>query len=184
MDVSIPCICPPKGDEVRHPDGDTVTLRTTLPFQAVVALRYAIQVTKENDPQASVATILGVLSEHYILGGVESWTVVDEKNKPVEVTPTALRERLLMNLDAAMGVANVADDLYLAVMLPLLNRVLTSSPPSPTSGSTSPTTGSSGKPRKPSKPSSISHIPTAGTETTSSSLDGVSSSSQSSESAA
>lgn len=184
MDVLIPCICPPKGDAVRHPDGDIVTLRETLGFQAVVTLRFAVQVTKENDPNASIAQILGVLSEHYILAGVESWTVVDDKNKPVEVTPTALRERLLTNLDAAMTVADKADDLYLAVMLPLLNRVSTSSPPTPTSGSTSPTTGTSDTPRKPSKRSSISTIPTAGTEATSSSLDGVSSSSQSSESAA
>jgi hypothetical protein len=184
MDVQIPCICPPKGDETRHPDGDTVTLRETLGFQSVVTLRYAVQVMKSNDPDASIAQILGVLSEHYILAGVEAWTVVDEKGKPAEVTPAALRERLLPNLDAAMTVADVADSLYLAVMLPLLNRVSTSSPPSPTSGSTSPTTGSSDKLRKQSKPSSISTIRTAATEATSSSLVGVSSSSQSSESAA
>lgn len=184
MDVRIPCICPPKGDDVRHPDGDIVTLRQTLGFQGVVTLRYAVQVVKENDPNASVAQILGVLSEHYILAGVESWTVVDEKGKPLPVTPTELRERLLTNLDAAMTVADVADDLYLAVMLPLLSRASTPSPPSPTNESTSPTSGSSDTPRKPSKRSSISTIPTAATETTSSSLDGVSSSSQSSESAA
>jgi len=184
MDVTIGCICPPKAGEIRHPDGDTVTLREKLGFQAVVTLRFAVQVIKDQDPDASIATVLGVLSEHYILAGVEDWTVVDDRNKPVPVTPAALRERLLTNLDAAMTVADVADDLYLAVMLPLLNRVSTSSPHSPTTESTSPPTGSPPKRPRPSKPSLTSITPTAGTETTSSSLGGVSNSSPNSVSAA
>lgn len=184
MDVQIPCICPPKGDEVRHPSGDTVTLKDTLGFADMQTLRYAVKVVKTSDQRASVAQILAVMSEHYIIVGVSAWSVVDERGKPVEPTPDELRDRLMSHMDAVIAVSDAADDLYLAVMLPLLQRASTSSPPTPTSESTSPTTDSSEKPPKPSKRSSITTIPTAATETTSGSLDGVSNSSQSSVSAA
>lgn len=184
MDVLIACICPPKGDAVRHPDGDTVTLRATLPFTSVSAIRWSIAVQREVDPGVSLAEQFGVISELYLLGGVESWTVVDEKGKPVEPSKPEIRSRLLTAQSQAQMVGDAADDLYQAVMLPLLNQASTFSPPSPTDESTSPPSGASKSPPKPSRRSSISTIRTGDTEVTSSSLDGVSSSSQSSASAA
>lgn len=184
MDVRIPCICDPRGGEVRHPDGDTVSLREKLDFTGVQTLRYAVRVLKTTDDRASTAQTLAVMSEHYIMAGFDAWTVVDAKNKPLPPTPDEIRDRLLGNIDAALAVSDVADDLYLEVMLPLLNPASTSSPPTPTAESTSPTTASSEKRPKPSKRSSITTIPTDATVVTSSSLDGDSSSSPSSASAA
>jgi hypothetical protein len=186
MDVTIRCICPPKGDAPRHPDGDTVVLRDKLGCQGVAAIRWAVAIQKETNPQASLAETFGLLTEQYVLAGVESWTLVDDKGKPVAVDAASIRAHLLTpeHIDEAIAVADVADDLYLAVVLPLLTGSSTSSPPTPTTGSTSPRTGSSAKRPKRSKPSSISTIPTGGTVVTSNSLEFDSNSSQSSESAA
>lgn len=182
MDVTIRCICAPDGS--RHPEGDTVVLRDRLDFQGVASMRWAVAVQKQSDPGASMAQTFALLTEHYVLAGVESWTLRDEDNKPIEVSSAAIREHLLSHIDEAIAVADAADDLYLEVVLPLLLGSSTSSPPTPTIGSTSPTTGSSGKPPKRSKPSSISTIRTDDTEVTSSSLELDSSSSPSSASAA
>jgi hypothetical protein len=188
--MNIPCLCPPKvtrlrdGDStgpdhtaVRHPDGDTVSFRERLDFRSSLAIRNSIAVLSAEDGETSVAEILAVLTESYLLYGIERWTLVDEKGKPVEVSKAAIRERLLSHPDIAMTVGDEADSLYAeAVMLPLLARAQTSSPPTPTNGSTSATRGRSRSPKR-SKPSSITTIPTAATETTSSSLVGGSSSS-------
>jgi hypothetical protein len=159
-------------------------LKDKLDFVGVQTLRYAVRVLKTVDDRASTAQTLAVMSEHYIMAGFESWSVVDGKGKPLVPTPDEIRDRLLGNTDAALAVSDVADDLYLEVMLPLLQPASTFSPPTPIDESTSPKTDSSQKPPKPSKRSSITTIPTDATVVTSSSLDGDSSSSPSSLSAA
>jgi hypothetical protein len=185
MDVTIDCLCPRKGDIVRHPNGDTVTLRDRLDFHAATSIRHSIALLYSEDSETGGGEILALLTEHYMLFGVARWSLVDEKGKPIEVTKPAIRAHLFGVPDAAMTVGDAADELYAEqVMLPLMARAAKSSLPSPTTASTSPTSSSSEKPRKPSKPSSISTIPTAATATTTSSLDGDSSSSQSSTSAA
>lgn len=181
--MKISCICPPKGDAVRHPDGDTITLRDKLDFRAVATIRWAIAITQETDPGASMAEQFGLITEHYVLEGVESWSLVDEKGRPVEVSKANIRERLLPHPEA-QRVGDEAEARYQAVMLPLLRGESPSSPSTPTTGSTSPPTGSSEKAPKRSRRSLTSITPMAATETTSNSLDGVSSSSLSSESAA
>jgi hypothetical protein len=181
--VNIKCICPPKGDAVRHPGGDTIEFREALDFRAVATIRWAIAIERETDPNASLAEQFGLITEHYVLEGVQSWSVVDAEGKPVDCTKAAIRT-LLMPTAQAQLVGDAAEERYQAVMLPLLNGESTSSPPTPTTDSTSPTTGSSEKAPRQLKPSSTSTTPTDATETTSSSLDGVSSSSQSSVSAA
>ena len=181
--MNIPCICPRKGDAVRHPGGDTIELKDKLDFRAVATIRWAIAIAQETDPGASMAEQFGLITEHYVLEGVASWSLVDDKGKPVEVTKAAIREHLLPHPEA-QAVGDAAEARYQAVMLPLLRGESTSSPPSPTTESTSPTTGSSEKARKPSKPSLTSISQTDATATTSSSLDGDFSSSPSSASAA
>lgn len=178
MDVQIPCIC--SGEH----ESDTVTLRDKLDLFGAASIRNAILVFKANDPNATAADILAVMQEASVLAGVESWTLVDEKGKRIEVTRQAIRDHLLTNIEVAIELGDTAFGAYEAVMLPLLERAFKPSPASPTRPSTSRMSGSPQKPRKPSKRSSISTIPTAATETTSKSLAGVSSSSQSSESAA
>lgn len=190
MEVQIPCPCPEKDGVPRH-ESDTVWLFDKLDFHRATTITKAVAFIDNDDPGSRPAEVLATLSEHYVLQGVERWTLRDAANKPVEVTKGAIRRNILDRPDIAALVVEAADGLYSeAVLLPLVDRASRSSPPSPTDGSTShdrPTprpAGSSPRRPRPSKRSSISTIPTDDTETTSSQLDGVSSFSPSSESAA
>jgi hypothetical protein len=177
--VTINCLCPANArGEVRHPDGDTVVLRERLDFRSALTARNTIVLLKTEDPNVSAAEVLAALTEVYLLLGVESWSIVDAKNHPVEVSKATIREHLLSNPDVAMVVGDAADELYSeAVILPLVARAQSSSPRMRTGGSTSVTKRSSATRPKRSKPSSITTIPTAATVTTSASPDGDSSSS-------
>lgn len=180
------CLCPrtPAG-EVRHPDGDTVTLRDPLDFRSAVTMQKSVTVLYSENENATTAEVLAVLAEAYLLHGVTSWTVVDAKGKPVPANPTTVAEYLLPNVTAAMAVADEADGIYAkAVLLPLLARASNSSPPTPTTELTSAGTGSPPEPLRPSKRSSTTTSRTAATGTTSTPPAGDSSSSQSSASAA
>lgn len=182
--MKIDCICPPKGGAPRHPDGDTVELRPRLDFRSANTILKAVQLMQTGDEDVETAEVLALLTEHYLIYGIESWSLEDDKDKPVPVSKTTIRD-LLLPSQAAMVVGDAADDLYSEqVMLPLVARAARLLQPSPTDDSTSAPTDSAPPRPKPSKPSSISTIPTAATATTTSSLDGDSSSSQSSTSAA
>lgn len=158
--MDIPCICPPKADEVRHPAGDTITLRERLDFRAALAARNAIALAQGEGEDT--AGILAALTETYLILGIESWSVVDAKGKAVPVNRQTITEYLLSNIDVAMDVADAADDLYReAVVGPLLARASTSSPDTQTPDSTSATNGSGPKPPKPSKRSSTTTTQTA-----------------------
>jgi hypothetical protein len=170
--TKIACPCPPKAGAIRHPAGDEVGLRERLDFHSATTIRWAIYLLQQNDPSARMAEILAVLTEHYLLFGIETWTFVDEKGKPVEVTKTAIRQFLEEHPIQAQILGDVADGLYSQVMLPLLKPAQPSSPPTPTEPLTSAPTDSPKSPPKRSKRSSTSTTPTAATEPTSSSLDG------------
>jgi len=153
-------------------------LRERLDFRAALTARNTMVLLKEEDPDVSSAEILAALTETYLVLGVESWSLVDAKGKPLPVSKAAIREVLLTKPDIAMEVGDAADALYsAAVILPLLARAQTSSPPTPTTESTSAKTPSLPKPPKPSKRSSITTIPMAATGATSPSPAGDSSSS-------
>ncbi len=189
MDVQIECLCPPKADgEPRHPF-DTVTLRETLDFRQATAVRNGISFAKLEDPDLGSADIMAILTEGYILNGVEAWTIqgLDDKGRPfaMPVTKPNIRELLLSDPLRAEDIGDAADELYgKAILLPLVKRALASSAPSPTVESTSPTRSGPRKSRTPSKPSSTTTIQTGGTATITSLPGGVSSSSPSSASAA
>ena len=177
MQVQIPCICPLReGGEQRHPQGDTVTLRPTLAFRDAAAIRYALGQAVRDDPDLGTPEFLGIVSEFYILGGVEAWSLLDEHSKPVAVTKDAIRTLLLTKADVAYVVADAADELYTAaVVLPLLQTASKSSQPTQTDASTSVKTSSSEDQPMPSKPSLTTTSQTEDTETTSRPLAGVSS---------
>lgn len=177
MDVHVDCICPPlAGGGIRHPGGDTVTLRERLGFRAAVTARNTMLLAKSENPDAGAADILALLTETYLLVGIEGWTLVNGRNDPLEVSRAAIRAFMDANPDTAMTIGDAADELYgPAVILPLLARAQTSSPPTPIDGSTSAPTAGSPRPRRPSKRSSISTIPTDVTATTSASPAGASS---------
>jgi hypothetical protein len=176
--VTVACLCPPNAaGEVRHPAGDEITLRERLDFRAALTARNTMMLVKTEDPDATVADVLAALTETYLLVGIESWSLVDAKGKPIEATKAAIRDHLFSRPDIAMEVGNAADGLYSqAVIGPLVALASKSSPTTPTDRSTSATKPSL-KPRKPSRPSSITSIPMADTAKTSPSLAGVSSSS-------
>lgn len=178
--AQIDCICPPKADgEPRHPGGDTVALRERLDFRSALTARNAFLVLKAEDPDATTADVLAVLTETYLLLGVESWTAVDAKGKPVPVSKAAIREMLFSHPEAAMVVGDEADSLYAeAVINPLVARASTSSLGTPTPASTSATTTTSPTPPKPSKRSSTTTSRTADIVPISGSRAGDSSSSQ------
>lgn len=192
MNVPITCPCPPRGDAVRHPEGDTVVLREKLGFHEALTIRKAVGLAREeadsSGERAMAAEILATLSEFYVLMGVESWTLQDDKDQPIPVSKASIRSILLESPDLDLLV-DVADSLYNeAILLPLLARANPSSPPTPTPSPepdslTSPTESPT-RPQRPSKPSSTTTSPTDATETTTLSLVGGSSSSQSSRSAA
>jgi hypothetical protein len=177
VDVTIECPCPPKADGgSRHPDGDTVTLRDRLDFRSATTIRKAIGLVSD-EGAADPAEILAVMSEWYCLLGIEAWTLTDERGKPVPVTRQTIRDHLLESEAAGAQtsvVADAADTLYMqAILLPLLARVSTSSPPGPMEPSTSAPKDSPAKPPKRSRPSSTTSTPTVATVPTTSSRAGV-----------
>lgn len=179
MNVDVRCICP-----VRVEHRDKVTLRESLDFRGAMACKQAVRVLYAQDPDASDGDMLAVLTEHYVLHGITGWTA-KEKTKdgwqPVPPTTARIRELILSDLEVAYDIADACDNLYTeAILLPLLLRGSTSSPPTLTEDeSTSPPTGSEPTPLKRSKRSSTTTSQTDATETTTPSPDGVSSSSQS-----
>jgi hypothetical protein len=189
MDVTIKCPCPPKADGAPRHETDTVTLRDRLPFRERTTIRKAISLVDNDDERGRAAEILAVLSEFYLLMGVQSWTLVDAKGKPIEVSQRAIRDVLLEAPDVDL-VVEAADELYNeAILLPLLLRASTSSQPTPTpspdgGSSTSAPMTSPQKQTRQSKQSSTTTSPTADIVRITTSLDGGSSSSENSQSAA
>ena len=183
--MDIKCVCPPKpSGETRH-DHDTVTLKDRMDFRASIAIRNALALEAGEGGEIDMADILAILTERFIRYGIQSWSLVDERNQPVPVSQDAISRLILSDIELATDIGDEADERYReSVMLPLLARGQRSSQPSPTTGSTSPATTPSTKRRTRSSRSSITSLPTADTTTTSSSLGGDSSLSPSSESAA
>jgi hypothetical protein len=175
--ATVNCLCPPSGAEVRHPAGDTITLKEKLDFHTALTMRKSVVMLRAANEEVTNEEILATLDEAYLRYGIESWTLTDAKGKPIPVTASAIEDYLLSDVLAAMEVAEEATDRYTAVvLLPLLKGASSSSQPTPTDDSTSVTNGSSPEPPKPSKRSSTTTSQTASTETTSSELAGVSSS--------
>lgn len=171
----IPCICPSIEGDVRHPEGDDVTLRERFDFRAAVAARNTIALAYQRDEDVSVPEILASLTEMYLILGVESWSLVDVKGKPLPVDRPHIKALMDLHPEEAMIVGDVADELYAeAVMRPLLRAASTSSPDTQTGPGTSVTNGSPSKLQKPSKRSSTSTSQTAVIGTTSSLLGGAS----------
>ncbi len=172
--MDIPCICPLKDGQTRHEAGDTVTLHDRLDFRAATVARNTVALMSQEDGDVSTAEILAGLTEVYLFHGIASWSVVDERGKPVDPNKATIRQYLLSNTDVAMLVGDEADGLYSeSVIAPLVARASMSSQPTPMPASTSRTNGSGPKSRTRSKPSLTITTLTDDTETTSASLAGV-----------
>ncbi len=181
MEIKTRCLCPNKGH-----DEETIFLRDKLDFHQATTITKAIGFIETEDPDTRPAEVLATLSEFYVLMGIERWTILDERRKPLPVSHSAIRAHVLSDFEVASAVVEEADELYKQqILLPLLRKAASSSRPSPTGEKTSPKQrGERQKRPRPLKQSSISTTQTVDTGTTSSSLGGVSSFSPSSESAA
>lgn len=177
--MDIRCVCPPKATgEPRHAS-DRVKLRDKLDLPRLLIANKTVVVLKAEDPYATTADVLAALSEVYLYIGIEAWTLVDAKGKPLEVTKDNIRDRIIANPDVAFPIIEEADDLYTeAVVAPLVAKASSSSRDTPTDDSTSPETGSTSN-RSRSRRSSTSTTRTDGIVPMPSSLVGVSSSSPS-----
>jgi hypothetical protein len=167
MDVTIPCPCPHKvTGEPRH-ESDTVTFLDKLGFHEALSIRNQIRVIRGEDSASSTGEVLAAMTEHYLLFGISSWTLVDDKGKPVPPSRPAIREFLeFIDFETAELLTDAADELYASVvLLPLVAKGQKSSPGTPTDGSIFRRNGSPPKPRKPSKPSLTITSPTADTAT-------------------
>lgn len=188
MEASFRCVCPPKADGQARHDTDTAVFRDRLDFVAGQAISKQIGLAKADDPDMSAGEILALMSLDYILHGLQSWTLVDEKNKPITPTRSVLRAFLNDHYEAATVMVEVVDDLYQEqVLLPLLRRasMLSQQSPTPEPTSASPeTSGSSSMSQKRSKHSLTSTTQTDDTGTISSLPAGGSKSSRSSATAA
>ena len=157
-----PCACP--GEP--HPDGEVVNLRERLTLSQGIQLQSAILEASKSRLGGPAAT--GVLSEQYLLVGVESWNLVG-MDGPIPVTPETIAEHLLSDFERGNVASNQADELYAErYILPLVQRATNSSPSTTTDESTSPTSdGGTTEPPTPSEPSWTSHTPTDVIELTS-----------------
>jgi hypothetical protein len=176
MDVQIRCIC-------GNHETDTVTLLDRLPYRSVTTIRKSMETVWYEDKAVQLAERLAVCTEFYMLMGITSWSLTDEKGKPIPVSHLAIRERLFES-DEVVKVSEAAEEMYnRVVLLPLMEGASKSSRPTPTDELTSPKSEPT-TPPKPSKPSSTTTSPTDGIETITSLPVGGSSSSQSRASAA
>jgi len=139
----VPCPCP----GTPHPDGDTVSLYPKLGLHdGVYAQRKIIAAVEgKSDSDEVIATLMDV----YCRKGVAAWTCVDDKGKPLAVTPENIEAMLLSDFSIGTVVAERADALYSPALIdPLRLPAVKSSRPTPTNGPTSHKTASSPKPRK------------------------------------
>jgi hypothetical protein len=178
MDVNIPCVCP--GDEVRHPDGDTVTLKDTLGFDEAMACKQAIATAGPNDGDPDAVPVrMAALDRQYLFSGIKSWTL--QNGKAIPVTAQAIQDYIMADFLIATIVVDEAERIYNPqVLFPLVGRASRFSRPTPTVASTSAPKDSTKSPRKRSSRSSTTTTQTDDTAMTTTSLDGGSSSSRSS----
>jgi hypothetical protein len=179
VEVQIPCICPSKPHEQ-----DSVFLRPRLGLAGGVALQSLFKELFEESVKHknfNSGKLSGLLTEGYLLNGIESWTLVDEAGKDLPLTDENISDKLLSDFEIASPIADKADDLYYdAVLAPLVERLNNFSTTLQTKRSTSATkrsraktarprsrsTSPSSKPLTPLKQSSTSTTQTDSTGTT------------------
>jgi hypothetical protein len=156
-----PCQC----SGTPHEDGDVVELRERLSLAQGTQVQTVIIMARNAGQAPEIVT--GLLAEAYLRVGVMAWNLVDDKGKPLPVTPDTIEERLLSDFSVGTLVSDRADELYAAtVVLPLVQAAARPSHTTTTNGSTSARNGGSSKRPTRSKRSSTSTSPMADTATT------------------
>lgn len=143
-----------------------VSLRPKLGLAAGIELQQKFRALLLMDPRPTHPEITGILTEAYLLVGVEEWTLADEMG-PIPVSRENIAKYLLSDFELAQPVADKADDLYYGpVLSPLVASLSNSLLDTRTKRSTSAMNGSSPRRRKQSKRSSTSTTQTVDTEPT------------------
>lgn len=133
------CACPGSP----HPNGDTVTFRLRLDFDAALEALQRIF-----DGPADSRRAMKV----YLLRGPEAWNLLDEDGEPVDLTPEALEE---LPFADQYEIAEAADTIYGSqVLSPLERRMKRLSGNGPTSSTSRRRKGSSSSRPTPLRPSS------------------------------
>lgn len=159
--MTVACLCP---GGTRHPNGDTIVFAEIITFRKAMLARKSIGWAKAEDDGVDVPDVLALLAEFYLIHLIESWSIRDEKGKPVEVNRANV-EKYVLASEAAFDLAEFADELYQGRILgPLAQKASSSSPDTSTNGSTSAMPGPTKTSRKkPSTPSSTAPITMAAT---------------------
>jgi hypothetical protein len=180
MNITIPCACPVKDGQARHPDGDTVTLMEPLDFRTRQALRRQISWMRETTPGFTEGEVFATLDEGFLLLCITGWTLLDEKGKALPPSRENIAAKFMGDDDRfATPILRRANEMYQdIVLLPLLVGASSSSPGTPIDGSTSRTDGTTPR-RKRSKRSSTTTSPMVVTGPMRASPSGESNSSQS-----
>lgn len=148
------CLCP----GTPHADGDFVYLRPVLDLRGGFRVKRRLidlnRAAFAEDKQGDMADLEIALAEAYLAEGIFEWNLIDQEG-PIPVNEETIRDYLSNDYGRAEPVADKADDLYRpAIIDPLAQRALNSSPSTATNGRTSPTNGVGQKRPKRSKPSS------------------------------
>lgn len=142
------CRCP----GTPHTDGDTVELASRVPLGMGVSFMVMVNDGGNKD------IISGKMGQLMLQWGIEGWSFVDDKGKPLPIEqpiPMATLERLMPFDEGGWEVAEQAANLYTdALMRPLLNVLSRRSQPGPTGVSMPQTRGSGSTRQKHSKRSS------------------------------
>jgi len=111
--ISIRCVCPPKDEAVRHPDGDTVGVRTQYSYGDELQLskqsvRYQTAVIKDK-PMILPYTDAFLKEEAMLEIGIKDWTILNAEDQPV---PVALSSILLLPPDVGSLLSVTINDLW------------------------------------------------------------------------
>ena len=171
----IPCVCPVRKDgSPRHASGDTVTFKDpeAVDFRTASNMRNSVR-SLDGSALGHIPEIATAMTEGYLRYGISSWTLKDDRDKPIPVDSDAVDTYILRNYRVAITLGEAADVVFAeTVLLPLLREVSNSSPATPTESSTSPTNGPSPTLPTPLKRSSTTTSRMAGTGTRTASPDG------------
>ena len=112
--VPIRCPCPPVDGEPRHPDGDSVDVRSQFGYGDSLALaKKSVQyrVGLDKDQQAIVLPYTDAFLQHETLLelAIKSWTIVTESGEPL---PVGLPTILMLPEDIGNVIAERINELY------------------------------------------------------------------------
>lgn len=154
--VEIRCPCPPKDGAVRHPDGDSVDVRTQYGYgDSLTLARKSVQYRTglDKDKQTIIIPYNDAFLQHETLLelGVKGWTIEDPDGQPLAV---GLPTILLLPEDIGEYIATKINELYEASKASVPNASGAQSPATSPESSDARPNRATRRSRKPSTPRS------------------------------